>query len=147
MTHRLCSSSKRNRPFANRLSKSPLFFFSWWGYAILRNFSYLFGAKFTGRKFYRWRHGNWPIGQWVIFHATPNTAYVNHFFPAWIYNMMETSSLARSLRDLMHWSSLRSLLRPYERSTCSKSNLRVAQSLFQSKAKYKGIATDWSKMI
>ena len=32
----------------------------------------------------------------------------------------ETSLLARSLRDLMHWNSLRSLLRIYERSTCSK---------------------------
>ena len=145
MTNRLCCISKRDRPFASRLSKSPLFF-SLVGYAILKNFSYLFGAKFTGRKFYRWRHDNWPIGQRVIFQAAPNTAYVNHFFPAWIYNMIETSSLAWALRDLVHWSSLRSLLRPYERSTCSKSNLRVAQSLFQSKAKYKGIETDM-KMI
>ena len=145
MKHRLCRIFKRNRPFASRLSKSPLFFFLV-GYAILKDFSYLFGAKFTGRKFYRWRHDNWPIEQWVIFHAGPNSAYVNHFFPAWIYNMIETSSLARSLRDLVGWSSLRSLLRPYERSTGSKSNLRVAQSLFQSKAKYKGIATDM-KMI
>ena len=38
---------------------------------------------------------------------------------------MPTSSLARSLRDLMHWSSLRSLLRTYERPTCSKSILTV----------------------
>ena len=30
-------------------------------------------------------------------------------------------SLARSLLDLLYWSSLRSLLRTYERSTCSKS--------------------------
>ena len=105
-----------------------LYFFFQLGYAILKNFSYLFGAKFTGRKFYRWRHDNWPIGQRVIFHAAPNRAYVNHFFPAWIYNMIETSSLARSLRDLMRWSSLRTLLTTYEWSTCSKSNLRVAQS-------------------
>ena len=34
---------------------------------------------------------------------------------------LETSSLARSLSDLMHWSSLCSLLRTYERSTCRKS--------------------------
>ena len=33
-----------------------------------------------------------------------------------------TSRLDRS-RDLMHWSSLRSLLTTYEKSTCSKSNL------------------------
>ena len=41
-------------PFV-RLPKSPLFFFLV-GYAILKDFSYLFGAKFTGQKFYRWRH-------------------------------------------------------------------------------------------
>ena len=141
MTNRLCSISKRNRPFASRLSKSPLFFFLV-GYAILKNFSYLFGAKFTGRKFYGWHHDNWPIEQWVIIHAPSNTAYVNFFFSAWIYNMIETSSPTRSLRDFMHWSSLRSLLRPHKRSTCSKSNLWVAQSLFQSQAKYEGIAID-----
>ena len=39
-----------------------------------KDFPYLFGAKFTGRKFYRWRHDNWPIGQWVIFHAAPDRA-------------------------------------------------------------------------
>ena len=33
----------------------------------------------------------------------------------------ETSSLARSLRDLMHRSSFSSHLRTYEKSTCSKS--------------------------
>ena len=73
-------------PGGSRLSKKFLV-----GYPILKDFSYLFGAKFTGRKFYRWRHG------------------------------METSSLSRSLHDLMHWSSFRSLLRTYERSTYSKS--------------------------
>ena len=90
------------------------------GYAILKDFSYLFGAKFTGRKFYRWRHDNWPIGQWVIFHAAPDTAYVNHVFPRefiiWFKSIhakqvdLETWSLARSLRDPIHWSALRSLL-------------------------------------
>ena len=45
MTHRLRSISKRNKPFASRLSKSPLFF-SLVGYTILKNFSYLSGAKF-----------------------------------------------------------------------------------------------------
>ena len=49
------------------------------------------------------------------------------------YNMIQIHSgetsrppdfVARSLRDLMHWSSLRWLLRTYERSTrCSKSTL------------------------
>ena len=114
----------------SRLSKSPLFFFLV-GYANLKDFSYLFGAKFIGRKFYRWRHDNWPIGKWAIFHAAPDTAYVNHFFPrkfiVWFKSIqakqadLETSALARSQRDLVHWSSLRSLLGTHERSTCSKS--------------------------
>ena len=55
---------------------------------------YLFDAKFTGLKFYRWRYDNWPIGQWVIFLVAPDTAYVNHFFPQLD---LESSSLARPL--------------------------------------------------
>ena len=62
-----------------RLSKSFIIIFSGWLYHF-KDFSYLFGPKFIGRKFYRWRHDNWPIGQWVIFHAAPDTAYVNQFF-------------------------------------------------------------------
>ena len=27
-----------------------------------------------------------------MFHAAPDTAYVNHFFPAWIYNMIQIQS-------------------------------------------------------
>ena len=70
------------RRLGRRLSKSPLLlFFTGWLYHF-KDFSYLFGAKFIGRKFYRWRHDNWPIGQWVIFHAAPDTAYVNQFFPS-----------------------------------------------------------------
>ena len=116
----------------DRFSKSPLFFFLV-GHAILKDFSYLFGAKFTSRKFYRWLHDNWPIGQWVIFHAAPDISYVNLFFPRefiiWFKSIQakqvdhETSSLARSLYDLMYRSSLRSHLRTYEKSTCSKSIL------------------------
>ena len=64
----------------SRLSKSPSFYFLV-GYAILKDFSYLFGAKFTGRKFHRWRYDIWLTGEWVIFDATPETAYANHFFP------------------------------------------------------------------
>ena len=102
----------------SRLFKSPLFFLLV-GYAIFKDFSYLFGAKFTGQKFYRWRHDNWPIGQWVIFHAAPDKAYVNHFFPAWIYNMTQIHSGETSWpRDCVarfdHFS------RTYVRSTCSK---------------------------
>ena len=70
------------RRLGRRLSISPLLlFFTGWLYHF-KDFSYLFGAKFIGRKFYRWRHDNWPIGQWVIFHAAPDTAYVNQFFPS-----------------------------------------------------------------
>ena len=104
------------------------------GYVILKDFSYLFGAKFTCRKFCRWRHDNWPIGQWEIFHAAPDSLYVNHFFfprefLIWFTSIQakqvdhETSSLARSLRDLMHRSSFSSHLRTYDKSTCSKSIL------------------------
>ena len=35
-----------------RLSKSPLFLFLMVGYTIFKDFLYLFGAKFTARKFY-----------------------------------------------------------------------------------------------
>ena len=55
--------------------------------------------------------------EWYIFHAAPDTAYVYHFFPPGIYNMIQiksiatkqvdfkTLSFAQSLRDLMHWST------------------------------------------
>ena len=90
-----------NRNCEGRLSKSPLFFFLV-GYAILKDFSYLFGVTFTGRKFFQWCHHYWPIGQWVIFHAAPNTAYVNHFFPMWIYNIIQIHSGKTSwLRDFV----------------------------------------------
>lgn len=95
----------RSRP-CPRLSKSPLLFFFLVGY----------GTTFTGRKFAHWCHDNWPKGQWWIFHAAPDTPYVNHFFPAWIYNMIRIRSrdtnrprdfvTCRSLRDLMHWNSI-----------------------------------------
>ena len=38
--------------YPSRLSKCPLFFFMF-GFAILKDFLYLFVAKFTGRKLYR----------------------------------------------------------------------------------------------
>ena len=57
-----------------------LYFFSWLVMPFKGPFIPL-GATFTGQKFYRWYHDNWPIGQWVICHAAPDTAYVNHFFP------------------------------------------------------------------
>ena len=82
------SSNDRKAEFT-RLSERALFVSWFHGYAILKDFLYMFGAKFTGWKLYWWHHDNWPIGQWVIFHATPDTAYVDRFFPAWIYNMIQ----------------------------------------------------------
>ena len=103
------------------LYKKSFFFLV--GYAILKELSYLFGAKFTCRKFYRWRHDNWPIEQ------SQHMSII--FFSAWIYKWfksflakqvdLKTSSLARSLCDLMHWTLLRSFSRTYEKLTCSKS--------------------------
>ena len=79
------------------LYKKSFFFLV--GYAILKELSYLFGAKFTCRKFYRWRHDNWPIEQ------SQHMSII--FFSAWIYKYdsnpfrrqvdLKTSSLARSL--------------------------------------------------
>ena len=82
----------------------------------LKHFSYLFGAKFSSRKFKlvtSWRLTN---RQWVIFHAAPGTSYVNHFFPReliiWFKSIqakqvdLETSSLARSLRERGRLASL-----------------------------------------
>ena len=61
---------------------------------------------------------------------------VNNFFPGWLCHFnLKTSSLARSLGDLMHWSSLRSLLATYERLTCSKSNFLVEQCTVDSPLK------------
>ena len=141
MTNRLCSISKRNRPFASRLSKSPLSFFPVW----LCHFKELFIPVW--REVHRSKI--LPVTSWQLTNRTvsDNSRPFQHsicqfFFSAWIYNMIETSSPTRSLRDFMHWSSLRSLLRPHKRSTCGKSNLWVAQSLFQSQAKYEGIEID-----
>ena len=43
-------------------------------------------------KFDRWCQNNWPMGQWVIFPAAPDKAYVNHFIPTWIYMIRIHSS-------------------------------------------------------
>ena len=52
---------------------------------------------------------------------------VLYFFPRWLCH--ETSSFARFLRDLMHRSSLPSLLRTYKRSTCSKSSSLFSKTM------------------
>ena len=73
-----------------RRSKSPLLFFLV-GYAILKDLFILVWREIHRRKFYRWRHDNWPIGQWVIFHAAPDIA-CQSLFPAWIYNVIPIHS-------------------------------------------------------
>ena len=89
-----------------------LYFFFLVGYVILKDFTIPVCCEI-----HWWRHDNWPIGQWVIFR-------------------LETSSLARSLGDHMHWISLRSLLRTCERSTCSRSRFYADRLI--------GSATEWS---
>ena len=54
----------------------------------------------------------------MIFHAAPDTAYVNHFFPAWIYNMIQIHS--------GETSGPRDSVAARERSTCSKSREKRA---------------------
>ena len=129
----LCEFLVKHDPRA-RFSKSRLFFFLVC-YAILKDFSYLFGTKFSGWKFYRWCHDNWRILQWVIIHSTPDTAYVNHFFShefiIWFKSIQAKQVpwdfIARSVTawpPALYWSSLHTLLRTFERLTCSKSSQR-----------------------
>ena len=60
----------------------------------------------------------WPIGRWVTFYSAPDTSYVNHFFPAWISNMIQIHSgktsrprdfVARSVAARPHALKLASL--------------------------------------
>ena len=91
-------------------------------FAILKDFLYLFGAKFTGRKFHQWRHDNWSIGEWGIFDTSPDTAYVNLFYPRefiiWFKSIQAKQVDLATVTARPHW---RSLLRNYERLTWSKS--------------------------
>ena len=62
-------------------------------FPILKDFSYLFGAKFIGGKCHRWR--SWQVTNrklsdiWL--HVLTQHNYVNHFFPreVTIHNMMQ----------------------------------------------------------
>ena len=87
-----CFSTFHLVSFCCRLSKSPLLFFSGWlchfkGPFIPVSFSIHWSKILWVRP-----HDNWLIGQWVIFHTTPDTAHVNPFFPKWIYNMIQIHS-------------------------------------------------------
>ena len=113
----------------DRFSKSPLFF-SGWSCHFKRLFLPVWREIHLSKIL--------PVTLWQftdrtvsVFHVAPDISYVNLFFPRefliWFKSIQakqvyhETSSFARSLRDLMHWSSLCSHLRTYERSNCSKS--------------------------
>ena len=114
----------------SRLSKSPLIFFPGW----LCHF--------------KWLHTVWreihrstiqPMTSWLLTNRTVSdisrrsrySISPSFFFARELITLcktiqakqvdLETASLARSLRDLLHWSSRPSLLRSYERSTCRKS--------------------------
>ena len=130
---------------SDRVRANTLFFSSGW----LCHFATLFGAKFTGRKFYRWRHDNYQQDSTVtdISRRSRRSLYVNRFISVSSYflpfprNAMRgpaihvfvvteyDSNLFRrnkSISRLPHQlgrcaTSLRSLLTTYERSTCSKS--------------------------
>ena len=110
-------------------SKNTLCFFLV-EYAILKDFTEIHRSKIL------------PVTSWQLTNRTVTDiscpsrhSICPSFFPAWIYNMIQIHSgetnrpprdfvaLAQSLHHLMHWSSLRSLLRTYEMSTCSKSIL------------------------
>ena len=72
---------------------------------------FLFSSLFLSNMHY------WPSVRWLVWlDIWPNSFFfrilldflkVLYFFPAWLCH--ETSSFARSLHDLTHWSSLRSL--------------------------------------
>ena len=77
----------------------------------------------------------WPSVKSMTGYIWPNSFFsllldflkVLYFFHRWLCH--ETSSFARFLRGLMHWSSLRSLLRTYKRSTCSKSSILFTKTM------------------
>ena len=58
-------------------------------YAFLKDFSYLFGAKSTGGKFNRWRHDNWPIGEWELEHDVTREAVGEAIFVIDLFESME----------------------------------------------------------
>ena len=119
--------------------------FSLVGYAILKDFSYLFGAKFTGRKFYRdlmtidQEENEWyftPVRTQLMSIIFFPREFIICFKSVQAKQVdLESSPLARSLRDLIHWSSLRSLWRTYERSTYSKSWFSHARGFCYEKKK------------
>ena len=72
----------------------------------------------------------WNIS-WMV-RAVSSRMYTLQAEPLVVFLIDEASSLARSLRDLMHWSSLRSLLRTYESSKSrEKEALSASRQAFE----------------
>ena len=87
--------SKRKR---NVLRRDDYFYFHHYSFQIC-----ITDQAWGGQ--YDWIYGQ--ISFFFFFLILLNFLKVLYFFPAWLCH--ETSSFARSLRDLTHWSSLRSL--------------------------------------
>ena len=75
-----------------RLSKMSFIFFADWLCHFDKDFSYLFGAKFTCGKFHRWRYDIWLIGEWVYIWRHSWNSICQSFFPSWIFNMIQIPS-------------------------------------------------------
>ena len=94
----------------------------------------VFGKRTRGINTHYWPSVKWSI--WLNVIVWPNSFFCIllvflkflNTFPGWLFH--ETSSFARPLRNLMHWGSLRSLLRTYERSNCSKSSILFTDTKF-----------------
>ena len=94
----------------------------------------VFGKRTRGINTHYWPSVKWSI--WLHVIVWPNSFFCIllvflkflNTFPGWLFH--ETSSFARPLRNLVHWGSLRSLLRTYERSNCSKSSILFTDTKF-----------------
>ena len=114
----------------SRLSKSPLIFFPGW----LCHFKWLHTRLARNSPVENSTDDVWLLTNRTVSDISRRSRYSispSFFFARELITLfktiqakkvdLETSSLARSLRDLLHWSSRPSLLRSYERSTCRKS--------------------------
>ena len=91
-----------SKPFTKnlgRLSQSPLSFFLV-GYAIVKNFSYLFGVKFTGRKFHWWRHDNWVSDIWRHSRQSTCQSFLPLEFIVW-FKSTQAKQVDRSERRII----------------------------------------------
>ena len=102
------------------------------GYSTLKDFSFLFGAKFTGRKFKPVTSWQWTSRTvWDISRCS-RQSICQSFFPVWIHNMIQIHSgetsrprdfIVRSVVERLHALKLTSLTWTCEKSTYGKSNI------------------------